>query len=130
MDMLEQAQKALRKKRSIEREVKKETTRSPRWPAARDKYLKKVGKCEACGSTVDLQVHHVKPFHLHPDLELDPTNFISLCMDTNECHLNIGHGDSFKAYNPNVREDAAKFLTASSDDRKLIVESAKKNRLV
>jgi hypothetical protein len=76
-----------------------------------------------------MQVHHVKPFHLHPELELEESNLISLCMGDNECHLFIGHGDSFKCYNPNVREDAAKFMTSSAKERKLIVEAAKKNRL-
>ena len=128
--MIEKAQKALRKKRAALHEAKKSSERSPLWDNVRNKFLKKNNACAACGTKKELQVHHVKPFHLHPELELEPTNLITLCMDEHDCHVNIGHGDSFKAYNPNVREDAAKFLTASSDDRKLIVESAKKNRLV
>jgi hypothetical protein len=76
-----------------------------------------------------LQVHHVKPFHLLPELELDESNLISLCMGPNECHLFIGHGDSFRCYNPNVREDAEKFMKASFDDRKKIIGEARKARL-
>jgi len=128
--MIEKAVKALRKIRASKHEANKSSNRSPEWDKVRDKHIEEHGVCEACGSTKHLQVHHVKPFHLHPELELDPSNFITLCMDENDCHLLIGHGDSFKAFNPNVREDAAKFMTASANDRKLIVESAKKNRLV
>jgi hypothetical protein len=54
-----------------------------------------------------LNVHHVLPFHLKPELELDPSNLITLCssLDKN-CHLDIGHGDNFRAYNASVREYA------------------------
>lgn len=95
---------------SLRREAHKEETRSPRWPHARDEYLKTHKTCAACGSSTRLQVHHVEPFHLHPELELDQANFIALCMDTNECHLKIGHGDDFKAWNPKVREHSAASL--------------------
>jgi hypothetical protein len=53
---------------------------------------------------VDVQVHHVRPFHLRPELELDPDNLISLCMaEGRHCHLAVGHGGDFKAYNLHVR---------------------------
>ena len=120
---------AARVMRSQLREIHKDATRSSHWPTVRNKHLEENPLCSACGSHKRLQVHHIQPFHLNPELELDPSNLITLCMDTNECHLSIGHGDSFKAFNPNVKDDAAKFLKASSKDRKLIVESVKKNRL-
>jgi 5-methylcytosine-specific restriction endonuclease McrA len=120
----------VRKVRASIREGHKENSRSPQWCHVRDKFLKENSNCAACGSERHLQVHHVKPFHLHPELELDPANFITLCMDTNECHLNIGHGDSFSAYNPNVREDAADFLKAGEEARRLIEARAKAQRLL
>jgi hypothetical protein len=89
--------------------------RSPHWPTVEHKYLKEHPTCAACGTTLKVQVHHKKPFHLHPELELDPNNLISLCMDGDkDCHLRVGHGDSFKAYNPNVVEDAAYVLAHQS----------------
>ena len=89
--------------------------RSPLWPAAEKKHLKAHPTCASCGTIVEVQVHHKKPFHLHPELELDPTNLISLCMEApKNCHLRVGHGDSFKAYNPNVVEDAAYVLSHQS----------------
>jgi len=72
----------------------------------------------------------MKPFHLHPELELDPTNLITLCMQPGqECHLYVGHGDSWKAYNPDVKQDAATTLADSTKREEIIVE-AKKKRLV
>ena len=86
------------------------TKRSDKWPEVRAAYLKEHSSCAVCGGTEKLEVHHCHPFHLHPELELDDTNFITLCeanKDGFDCHLGIGHSGSFKAYNPNVIEDAA-----------------------
>lgn len=96
--------------KSLFREHNKNTKRSPQWPGVEHKFRKSSPTCAACGCTTRIQVHHVKPFHMHPELELDPSNLISLCMGPNECHLKIGHGDNFKDANPNVREDAAAAL--------------------
>lgn len=80
--------------------------RSSKWPKVEESFLKDNPTCAACGSTKHLNVHHKMPFHLDPSLELDPNNLITLCMDK-DCHLLIGHGDNFKAYNPDVQNDAA-----------------------
>ena len=82
--------------------------RSNKWPTVRKHYLEKHPACEVCGHTKDLQVHHCKPFHLNPSLELDETNLITLCERGEDgCHLIFGHLYDFHAFNPNVREDAA-----------------------
>ena len=91
---------------SEKREKDKEKTRSPHWPAVRNHFLANNKTCHACGSAEKIQVHHVEPFNEKPELELEPTNFIALCMGPNECHLEIGHGGSFDFFNPNVRQDA------------------------
>lgn len=83
--------------------------RSPKWPHVQKLHLKLEPTCAACGTTKKLNVHHKKPFHLFPELELDLHNLITLCMDK-ECHIKIGHGDDFKHYNPDVDEDASKVL--------------------
>lgn len=97
------------------------TQRSPHWDAVRDAHIAKHPACEACGSPDDLAVHHVKPFHLYPQLELDPNNLISLCSSDRtpdngikslNCHLHIGHRCAdgrgrWTCENPNVRKDAA-----------------------
>jgi len=94
--------------------------RSNRWPTVRKNYLKSNSICAVCASTQQLEVHHVKPFHLHPELELEPTNLITLCESNRNgvsCHQFFGHLGNYKRINPSVREDAAAWLA------KLTVES-------
>lgn len=91
------------------RERDKAAERSPKWPAARRRHLKKHPECAACGSRVGLQVHHVVPFHKAPELELDPGNLITLCESVGglECHELLGHGDNWQCHVPDVRAIAA-----------------------
>lgn len=85
--------------------------RSPKWPAAREDWLKTHGTCAACGRTNHLEVHHKRPFHLDPTLELDPVNFITLCEHPSApCHLVFGHLLSWEAFNPSVESDSALYL--------------------
>lgn len=48
-------------------------------------------------------------------------------MSRKECHLQIGHGDDFKAYNPNVETDAAA-LAKDISKFATVAEQAKVNR--
>jgi 5-methylcytosine-specific restriction endonuclease McrA len=77
----------------------------------RKKFLRENPACSVCGAkTGKLEVHHILPFHLHPENELNPKNFIVLCENNNDganCHLLFGHLGSFRSYNPNVKKDAA-----------------------
>ena len=106
--------------------------RSPHWPAVQHAHLKVEPACAVCGGGLNLNVHHKKPFHLFPELELDPTNLITLCMDGDkDCHIKLGHGGNFKAYNPNVVEDVA--TVKASFSMELLTETAvkaKKARLL
>jgi 5-methylcytosine-specific restriction endonuclease McrA len=114
--------------KSLVREhITKATTRSNAWASIRKAHLKKNPTCAACGGTQFLQVHHKEPFHLDPSKELDLTNLITLCMGEYECHLKIGHGDNFKAYNPTVEPDSETVRTRP-DRRFEINELAEKNR--
>lgn len=87
--------------------------RSSHWPTVRKQYLLKHPTCAVCGGKDKLELHHIRPFHLHPDLELDPTNFITLC-EANKgglnCHLAVGHLGNFKSFNVNVVADAVAWL--------------------
>jgi hypothetical protein len=103
--------------------------RSPKWPHVEKLHLKLEPACACCGSTKHLQVHHKKPFHLFPELELDLNNLITLCEDEKECHLKVGHGGNFKDYNPNVATDAAKVL-ANQTLFESVAKDAEKNRLI
>jgi len=106
--------------------------RSPHWPTVQHAHLKLEPTCAACNGELNLNVHHKKPFHLFPELELEPTNLITLCMDGDkDCHIKLGHGGDFKAYNPNVMEDVA--TVKSNFSMELLTETAvkaKKTRLL
>ena len=88
-----------------------EGPRSSEWVSVRNEFVRLHPRCEACGSGYQLNVHHIKPFHLYPELELDEGNLITLCR---EHHFRIGHDPDGKgpakpnwsASNPNVRTDA------------------------
>jgi len=93
--------------------------RSPEWQKVRNIHLREHPCCEACGAKAKIEVHHIKPFHLHPELELDPNNLISLCEDDGNgviCHLLFGHLGNYKSFNPNVIEDS-KTWRKKLDDR-------------
>src|SRR5260221_9666156 len=90
--------------------------RSPEWPKAEKDHLQLEPTCVACGGTENLQVHHIIPFHFcillgRPDLELDHRNLATLCeREQTNHHLLLGHLDSFKSSNPNVRADTKRYL--------------------
>lgn len=85
--------------------------RSSEWPRVEKEHLLHEPACVACGHRgKGLQVHHIKPFHLHPNLELEPSNLITLCeIEGRDHHLLLGHLDEWESYNPNVREDVKRF---------------------
>jgi len=83
-------------------------SRSPKWTGVRESHLKQHPTCAVCEGNENLNVHHIKPFHLHPELELEPTNLVTLCECEKHgvnCHLLIGHIGNFHNINPHVLED-------------------------
>jgi hypothetical protein len=77
--------------------------RSSKWPALRRKFLKINKACAVCGKTKKLEVHHIRPYHLYPALELEMSNLITLCEGSNmNCHLVFGHRSSYKDFNLNI----------------------------
>lgn len=84
--------------------------RSSEWPKVRAEHIKVQPKCAVCGGAERLQVHHIRPFHLHPELELDPTNLITLCESKgHNCHLLFGHLLNFKSFNVDVKSDSSEW---------------------
>jgi hypothetical protein len=82
--------------------------RSTHWPKVREDHLKIQPCCQLCGGTKNLNVHHIHPFHIKPELELDPTNLITLCESSEHgvnCHLWFGHLGNFKNVNEDVVND-------------------------
>jgi hypothetical protein len=94
--------------------LQKKTTlrkrRSKHWRKLRKKHLQKNPYCYLCGNKKHLEVHHINPFHLRPDLELEPTNLITLCDKKSKvyigsCHRVIGHKGSWRRKNDNLYAD-------------------------
>lgn len=117
------------KLRSVYRERDKVRHRSSGWEAVRDAHLATSPVCVACGGVHLLQVHHIVPFSTAPDLELEPSNLITLCMGDFDCHLRLGHGGSFRHYNPRVVEDVAEFREAEAHRRVVLIKEARARRL-
>lgn len=68
-----------------------------------------------------VEVHHKKPFHLHPEYELDPDNLITLCegkeFSSLACHLVFGHLGNYKLENQYI-DDIVPVLKEMFDKRK------------
>jgi 5-methylcytosine-specific restriction protein A len=79
------------------------------WRGVRQRHLTLFPECAATGSRELLEVHHVLPYHEHPELELDPGNLITLTnRPATPMHFLLGHLGNWSSWNPNVREDAAR----------------------
>jgi hypothetical protein len=86
--------------------------RSPKWGPVRIQHLLNHHRCEVCGCTTDLEVHHIQAFHKFPELELDPNNLLTLgerCPTGNH-HLLFGHLGNWSCINPDVVADAGYWL--------------------
>lgn len=86
--------------------------RSPKWAAVRNKFLVEHPQCAFAGCTKShtkgdkMNVHHILPFHLFPEEELNPDNLITLCRDPHGGHhLWVGHLGNYTDYNKQVRGD-------------------------
>jgi len=75
-------------------------SRSPQWKEVRSEYIQAHPECEICSSKDALNVHHIYPYHLFPEKELDVGNLITLCR---RCHFVYGHKKNWNDYDPNVR---------------------------
>jgi len=101
--------------------------RSTHWRTVEQAFLRENPSCAACGTKKHIQIHHCKPFHLFPALELDPSNLISLCMSfRRECHLRVAHCGNWKTYNPDVRADAARALAHPEEFATIVKQAAEK----
>lgn len=68
------------------------------WETARamKEYRRQFDACEYCGRRGRIQVHHILPVSVRPDLASDSMNLISLC--AKRCHITIGHAGNYKNY--------------------------------
>jgi 5-methylcytosine-specific restriction protein A len=97
----------------------KGTRRSSRWRKFRDGLLKG-NSCACCGGKKSLIGHHRIPFHLAPDMELDPDNIIVLCEAKRygiNCHLLLGHCGNWRRANVYCDADVAYWKSKLKDMR-------------
>jgi 5-methylcytosine-specific restriction endonuclease McrA len=80
------------------------------WAQVKKQHLQKEPRCQACGRTGNLEVHHIIPVAVAPTLEFDAWNLITLC--ASPCHLVFGHLMSYNCYNKDVRRMAAAYRAA------------------
>ena len=98
--------------------------RSPHWHKVRTEFIDQFPSCAVCGGAANLDVHHIKPFHLHPKLELDKDNLLTLCRKSEvlggcDCHLVFGHGGSWQSFIPRVIENAVLLLPQIQEARSM-----------
>lgn len=77
--------------------------RSPDWREVRKNHIKEFPNCYCCGGTENLQVHHIIPFSIASELELESHNLLTLCSSKKygvHCHLLIGHCGNYREWNP------------------------------
>lgn len=75
--------------------------RSSKWSEVRKEHLRVEPECQVCHSRLLLAVHHILPFHLHPELELDKNNLVTLCF---RHHLELGHFFNWKKINSEIKD--------------------------
>lgn len=93
----------------IQGKAPKGARRSSKWRALRKDFLARNPQCAVCGGTKKVEVHHIVPFHLAPDMELDETNLLPLCERKKygiNCHLLIGHQGNYRDVNLTCYADA------------------------
>lgn len=81
--------------------------RSPHWNTVRKAFLLRKPECAVCRKRGTLlspnNVHHCVPFYKNPALELQESNLCTLCR---EHHFFVGHLNSWRSWNKDVRIDA------------------------
>lgn len=82
--------------------------RNPKWHTLRNKHIEDNPSCICCGKIDQQEVHHISPVSIAPELELEPSNLVTMC---ERCHLVIGHLNDWKKYNPSVVQDSALLLS-------------------
>ncbi len=93
----------------IQGKAPKGARRSSNWKKVKQTHLEANPKCAICESTHVLEVHHLIPFHIAPDKELDPDNLITLCENKKygiNCHLLVGHLGNYRRVNLSCKLDS------------------------
>jgi len=93
----------------IQGKAPKGAKRSSKWRKVRKEHLKNNPRCAICNSKKKIEVHHIIPFHIAPDKELDMDNLMTLCENKKygiNCHLLVGHLGNYRRVNVSCKIDA------------------------
>jgi hypothetical protein len=78
-------------------------SRSSGWRSFRNGWLSDHPRCEFCKGRRECVAHHLIPFWMAPEFELDPTNVVTLCergkYGVGNCHLFFGHRGNWRNVN-------------------------------
>lgn len=72
-------------------------TRAKGWRRFREANIENY--CRYCDSFVLLELHHIIPFNVAPEKELDKDNVVTLCR---WCHFKLGHFCDWWSWNENI----------------------------
>ena len=79
--------------------------RDKRWAKESRQFLADNPHCVVCGTTDYCVVHHVKPFHLFPELEMDWRYWRTVCeTPSHNDHFAVGHLFNWSRYNQEFDE--------------------------
>jgi len=97
---------------------------------AKTLFRKEFNECAICGCRKHLEVHHIKPVHVYPELACERSNFITLCdAKNNGCHRWFGHFGNFRRkFNINIRQYAYAnriYLQHEEHNREFLVSTEK-----
>jgi len=76
--------------------------RSSKWPEVEKAFRKLHPRCEVCGTDKDINIHHLKSFATHPELELDFDNLWTVCRIH---HFWLCHLGSWASLDENAKAD-------------------------
>lgn len=57
--------------------------------------------CEWCLQKEKLEIHHIQPVHVFPELAADTNNLVALC---DACHLVVGHARNNQLWVSNLKD--------------------------
>ena len=103
------------------------SSRSSNWNKIRKTHLEENNSCCGCGKTDKLEVHHIEPYHVNPNRELDPSNLITLCKS---CHFTIGHLMDWNSWNIDVINDCEVYLNKVKKRPYLIKVQSNENSII
>jgi len=72
-----------------------------RWRKVRNAHIVGQPRCQMCFIVKQLEVHHIKPWHIAEQLRYERENLITLCRP---CHYRFGHLLNWHDSNPFIRD--------------------------